>query len=177
MAVNTQTGTLLDHSVRQLTSTTPVRVASVALGVAITAASAQFTIPLPFTAVPITFAHIAALLVAAALGSRLGALTQVLYVALGAAKRAAQEHGSLMPPAHILNAPTKLMKNLGYGKGYEYDHEAEEGFSGQNYFPEAMERQPLYQPRDVGFEGTRVGELATHEPQQLLVTRAHARHP
>ncbi|HEY2033596.1 MAG TPA: replication-associated recombination protein A [Rhizomicrobium sp.] len=78
--------------------------------------------------------------------------SNAVYTALGAAKRAAQEHGSLMPPAHILNAPTKLMKNLGYGKGYEYDHEAEEGFSGQNYFPEAMERQALYQPRDVGFE-------------------------
>ena len=78
--------------------------------------------------------------------------SNAVYTALGAAKRAAQEHGSLMPPAHILNAPTKLMKNLGYGKGYEYDHEAEEGFSGQNYFPDAMERQALYQPRDVGFE-------------------------
>jgi putative ATPase len=78
--------------------------------------------------------------------------SNAVYTALGAAKRAAQEHGSLMPPAHILNAPTKLMKNLGYGKGYEYDHEAEEGFSGQNYFPDGMERQSLYQPRDVGFE-------------------------
>jgi putative ATPase len=78
--------------------------------------------------------------------------SNAVYTALGAAKRAAQEHGSLMPPAHILNAPTKLMKNLGYGKGYEYDHEAEEGFSGQNYFPDGMERQNLYQPRDVGFE-------------------------
>jgi putative ATPase len=78
--------------------------------------------------------------------------SNAVYVALGAAKRAAQEHGSLMPPAHILNAPTKLMKNLGYGKGYEYDHEAEEGFSGQNYFPDAMERQNFYSPRDVGFE-------------------------
>jgi putative ATPase len=78
--------------------------------------------------------------------------SNAVYTALGAAKRAAQEHGSLMPPAHILNAPTKLMKNLGYGKGYEYDHEAEEGFSGQNYFPDEMERQSLYQPRDVGFE-------------------------
>ncbi|MGA9795190.1 MAG: replication-associated recombination protein A [Rhizomicrobium sp.] len=75
-----------------------------------------------------------------------------VYKALGAAKRAAQEHGSLMPPAHILNAPTKLMKNLGYGKGYEYDHEAEEGFSGQNYFPESMERQRFYSPKDTGFE-------------------------
>jgi len=78
--------------------------------------------------------------------------SNAVYTALGAAKRAAQEHGSLMPPAHILNAPTKLMKNLGYGKGYEYDHEAEESFSGQNYFPEAMDRQSFYQPRDVGFE-------------------------
>jgi putative ATPase len=78
--------------------------------------------------------------------------SNAVYVALGAAKRAAQEHGSLMPPAHILNAPTKLMKNLGYGKGYEYDHEAEEGFSGQNYFPEAMDRQDFYAPKETGFE-------------------------
>jgi len=79
--------------------------------------------------------------------------SNAVYVAHGAAMRAAGEHGSLMPPAHILNAPTKLMKNLGYGKGYEYDHEAEEAFSGQNYFPDAMERQALYQPKDTGFEG------------------------
>jgi putative ATPase len=78
--------------------------------------------------------------------------SNAVYVALGAAKRAAEEHGSLMPPAHILNAPTKLMKNLGYGKGYQYDHEAEEGFSGQNYFPEGMERQHFYQPKETGFE-------------------------
>jgi putative ATPase len=78
--------------------------------------------------------------------------SNAVYAALGAAKRAAQEHGSLMPPAHILNAPTKLMKNLGYGKGYEYDHEAEEGFSGQNYFPDAMERQNFYAPKETGFE-------------------------
>jgi putative ATPase len=78
--------------------------------------------------------------------------SNAVYVALGAAKRAAAEHGSLMPPAHILNAPTKLMKNLGYGKGYEYDHEAEEGFSGQNYFPDAMPREQFYQPKDTGFE-------------------------
>jgi putative ATPase len=78
--------------------------------------------------------------------------SNAVYVALGAAKRAAEEHGSLMPPAQILNAPTKLMKNLGYGKGYQYDHEAEEGFSGQNYFPEGMERQNFYQPKEAGFE-------------------------
>jgi putative ATPase len=74
------------------------------------------------------------------------------YTAYGAARRAAEEHGSLMPPAHILNAPTKLMKNLGYGRGYEYDHEADDAFSGQNYFPDAMARQKLYEPKDVGFE-------------------------
>ena len=78
--------------------------------------------------------------------------SNAVYIAQGAATRAAAEHGSLMPPAHILNAPTKLMKNLGYGKGYEYDHEAEEGFSGQNYFPEGMERQRFYSPKDTGFE-------------------------
>jgi putative ATPase len=74
------------------------------------------------------------------------------YAALGSARRAAAEHGSLMPPAHILNAPTRLMKQLGYGKGYEYDHSAEEGFSGQNYFPETMARETYYTPRAAGFE-------------------------
>jgi putative ATPase len=78
--------------------------------------------------------------------------SNAVYVAAGAAKRAAAEHGSLTPPAHILNAPTKLMKNLGYGKGYEYDHEAEESFSGQNYFPDAMARENFYAPKDTGFE-------------------------
>jgi putative ATPase len=74
------------------------------------------------------------------------------YRALGAANRAAKETGSKMPPAHILNAPTKLMKNLGYGAGYEYDHETEEAFSGQNYFPEGMGRPDLYRPTERGFE-------------------------
>jgi putative ATPase len=78
--------------------------------------------------------------------------SNAVYVALGAAKRAAGEHGSLMPPAHILNAPTKLMKSLGYGKGYEYDHSAEDAFSGQNYFPDEMKRASLYEPKDTGFE-------------------------
>lgn len=78
--------------------------------------------------------------------------SNAVYVAQGAAKRAATEHGSLMPPAHILNAPTKLMKNLGYGKGYEYDHEAEQGFSGQNYFPDDMAREAFYRPKETGFE-------------------------
>jgi putative ATPase len=74
------------------------------------------------------------------------------YRALSAAQSAARETGSLMPPAHILNAPTKLMKQLGYGAGYAYDHEAEDAFSGQNYFPQGMARQSFYQPRERGFE-------------------------
>ena len=74
------------------------------------------------------------------------------YAALGAASRAARETGSLMPPAHILNAPTRLMKNLGYGAGYQYDHHTEEGFSGQNYFPEGMGRPDFYRPTERGFE-------------------------
>ena len=78
--------------------------------------------------------------------------SNAVYVALSAAKRAAEEHGSLMPPAHILNAPTKLMKNLGYGGGYQYDHDAEDGFSGQNYFPDTMARQQFYAPKETGFE-------------------------
>ena len=77
-----------------------------------------------------------------------------VYVAYKAARRAARETGSLAPPAHILNAPTSMMKNLGYGKGYEYDHEAEGGFSGQNYFPDGMERQTFYMPKGVGREGS-----------------------
>jgi len=74
------------------------------------------------------------------------------YTAQKAAWRSAKETGSLMPPMHILNAPTKLMKNVGYGKGYAYDHNADEGFSGQDYWPEEMEAQSFYQPTDRGFE-------------------------
>ncbi|MEM6416046.1 MAG: replication-associated recombination protein A [Pseudomonadota bacterium] len=69
-----------------------------------------------------------------------------------AAMRAAKETGSLMPPAHILNAPTTLMKEIGYGTGYEYDHDAPDAFSGQNYFPDDMPRQTFYEPVDRGFE-------------------------
>jgi putative ATPase len=78
--------------------------------------------------------------------------SNAVYMAHGAAARAAEEHGSLTPPAHILNAPTRLMKEFGYGKGYEYDHEAEDRFSGQNYFPEGMQRAAYYRPTDLGFE-------------------------
>src|SRR5581483_3742621 len=74
------------------------------------------------------------------------------YVAFGEAQRAAKETGSLSPPMHILNAPTKLMKQLGYGKDYQYDHDAEDAFSGQNYFPEGMERREFYRPVERGFE-------------------------
>jgi putative ATPase len=74
------------------------------------------------------------------------------YKAQKAAWRSAKETGSLMPPANILNAPTKLMKQIGYGKGYTYDHDAEEGFSGDNYWPEEMEPQTYYEPVERGFE-------------------------
>jgi putative ATPase len=74
------------------------------------------------------------------------------YVAYGAAKRAAKEGGSLLPPKHILNAPTKLMKEEAYGRGYAYDHDQEEAFSGQDYFPEQLGRQQFYDPPDRGFE-------------------------
>ncbi len=74
------------------------------------------------------------------------------YKALGQASRAARETGSLMPPKHILNAPTRLMKEIGYGAGYAYDHDAPEAFSGQNYFPEEMERRAFYRPVERGFE-------------------------
>jgi len=74
------------------------------------------------------------------------------YKAFGAAGRAAREAGSLNPPKHILNAPTALMRDLGYGHGYEYDHDYEEAFSGQNYFPDDLPRATFYSPADRGFE-------------------------
>jgi putative ATPase len=74
------------------------------------------------------------------------------YLALGEARRMARETGSVMPPMHILNAPTRLMRNLGYGKGYVYDHGTEEGFSGQNYFPDGIARRQFYRPEARGFE-------------------------
>jgi putative ATPase len=74
------------------------------------------------------------------------------YRALGAASRSARESGSLMPPMHILNAPTRLMKELGYGEGYAYDHDTAEGFSGQDYFPDEMARETFYRPGERGFE-------------------------
>jgi putative ATPase len=75
-----------------------------------------------------------------------------VYKAFGAARAMAAETGSLMPPAHILNAPTRLMKTLGYGKDYRYDPETEEGFSGQNYFPDGAPRRTFYNPKGEGAE-------------------------
>jgi len=74
------------------------------------------------------------------------------YTAYKASRKTAKQSGSLSPPKHILNAPTKMMKELGYGKGYQYDHDAEEGFSGQDYFPDGMNRQKFYKPGERGFE-------------------------
>jgi putative ATPase len=74
------------------------------------------------------------------------------YNAFGEAMRSAKETGSLMPPKHTLNAPTGLMKDIGYGAGYEYDHNAEDGFSGQDYFPDNIDRQTYYRPVERGFE-------------------------
>lgn len=74
------------------------------------------------------------------------------YVAYKAARKAAKATGSEPPPKHILNAPTTLMKEQGYGDGYAYDHDAEDGFSGQNYFPDGMKRPAYYVPVERGFE-------------------------
>ena len=74
------------------------------------------------------------------------------YAAFGAARRAARDTGSVAPPAHILNAPTRLMKELGYGAGYAYDHDAPDAFSGQDYFPAELGRQNFYRPEERGFE-------------------------
>ncbi|ANU08516.1 replication-associated recombination protein A [Paraurantiacibacter namhicola] len=78
--------------------------------------------------------------------------SNAVYKAQKAAWRSAKETGSLMPPMNIVNAPTKLMKDVGYGKGYTYDHDADEGFSGDNYWPDEMEPQTYYQPVERGFE-------------------------
>lgn len=78
--------------------------------------------------------------------------SNAVYTAFKGAMRAAKEHGSLVPPRHILNAPTKLMKDEDYGKGYQYDHDAPDAFSGQDYFPEKMGRHTFYDPPERGFE-------------------------
>jgi len=86
--------------------------------------------------------------------------SNAIYVAYKAARRAAAKSGSAPPPKHILNAPTGMMKEQGYGAGYAYDHDAEDGFSGQDYFPEAMPREAYYQPVERGFERDLAKRLA-----------------
>src|SRR4051794_33360484 len=98
-------------------------------------------------------------LVEATLYLALAPKSNAAYLAYGAAQRSARKHGSLPPPLHIRNAPTGLMKQLGYGQGYAYDHDAPERFSGQDYFPDGMERQRYYEPTGEGFEGE-LGERA-----------------
>ncbi|MDM7983210.1 MAG: replication-associated recombination protein A [Maricaulis sp.] len=84
--------------------------------------------------------------------------SNAVYVAYKRARRVAKQTGSLMPPAHILNAPTQLMKEQGFGSGYEYDHDAEDGISGQDYFPDDMPERPVfYEPLDRGREAA-IGE-------------------
>jgi putative ATPase len=78
--------------------------------------------------------------------------SNAVYAAQKGAWRSAKDTGSLMPPPHILNAPTRLMKDIGYGKGYAYDHATDEGFSGQDYWPEEMDAQAFYEPTERGFE-------------------------
>jgi putative ATPase len=78
--------------------------------------------------------------------------SNAVYTAHNEAIRAAKGTGSLTPPMHILNAPTRLMKDLGYGKDYAYDHDTEDAFSGRNYFPTGMERVQFYRPPERGFE-------------------------
>ena len=85
------------------------------------------------------------------------------YRAEKAAARTAREAGSLMPPKHILNAPTRLMRDLGYGAGYAYDHDEPDAFSGQNYFPDELPRQRFYRPTDRGFEEEIARRLAHWE--------------
>ena len=78
--------------------------------------------------------------------------SNAVYTAWKSAMRIAKEHGSAMPPKTILNAPTRLMKDEGYGAGYAYDHDAPDAFSGQDYWPEAIGRKRFYEPVDRGFE-------------------------
>lgn len=89
---------------------------------------------------------------AAALYLAMSPKSNAVYTAYKQARQRAKLTQERNPPQHILNAPTKLMKDIGYGKGYAYDHDTEEGFSGQNYFPDGMNREEFYRPKDRGFE-------------------------
>ena len=111
-------------------------------------------------------------LVQATLYLALAPKSNAAYLAYGAAQRSAREHGSLPPPLHIRNAPTRLMKQLGYGKDYAYDHDAPDRFSGQDYFPDGMARQRYYEPTGEGFEAelqerlTRLDELRRRRDEE-----------
>jgi putative ATPase len=92
------------------------------------------------------------------------------YAAQKAAWKSARDTGSLLPPKNILNAPTRLMKDIGYGRNYAYDHDSEGGFSGADYWPEEMERQVFYRPVDRGFEKKIAERLAWWEEQRGKVS-------
>ncbi|MGE0774953.1 MAG: replication-associated recombination protein A, partial [Sphingomonadaceae bacterium] len=86
--------------------------------------------------------------------------SNAVYAAQKAAWRSAKETGSLMPPKNILNAPTRLMKEIGYGKSYAYDHDTDDAFSGDNYWPDEMNPQEFYAPASRGFEAKIAERLA-----------------
>lgn len=94
-----------------------------------------------------------------------------VYRGFNRAWKLAKETGSLMPPAHILNAPTRLMKDLGYGAGYQYDPDLEDGFSGADYFPDGVARRRLYEPTDNGYEHAVRDGLAQWERMRRLKER------
>lgn len=102
--------------------------------------------------------------------------SNALYKAYGAAREDASKTGHLNPPKTILNAPTKLMKEMGYGKDYEYDHDTEHGFSGQNYFPESMERPSYYSPVQRGFEREMVKRLEYFNQLRKSITSSSCSH-
>ena len=91
-----------------------------------------------------------------------------LGIGFAAAKQLAMQTGSLAPPKHILNAPTKLMKDLGYGAGYSYDHDAPDGFSGDNYWPDGMAPVDFYRPVDRGFEKRIAERIAWWDERRRL---------
>ncbi|KAA6205926.1 MAG: replication-associated recombination protein A [Candidatus Tokpelaia sp.] len=98
--------------------------------------------------------------------------SNAVYLAHKNAMRSARDNGSLLPPKHVLNAPTQFMKNQGYGKNYRYDHDEPEAFSGQNYFPESMERQNYYQPAPRGFEKEIAKRLEWWDSRRRKQTKA-----
>jgi putative ATPase len=98
--------------------------------------------------------------------------SNAVYAAQKAAWKSARETGSLMPPKNILNAPTRLMKDIGYGKDYAYDHDSEGGFSGANYWPDEMKPQTFYRPTDRGFEKRVAERLAWWEEQRAKLREA-----